>query len=255
MLVSAKQYAILATILVSHAAFADSRAVEETNYQASLSLGMTDYKNSSGRVSYENISGAVTMPLAKYLGATVSGGYTQNHVRLGSLSCDVDSSGVNAGVFARDFDIGKIGIGYARARNHWCSYSTFSGNEDGGIDTETTSANASYYFQDITVGAAYSDSRVIQGRWGQDSSATSVSAKYYPMSSLSAGLSVSRSRTDGTHQDTPYLAFEYQPEIFGNSTSLTLGLSHNEYSNSATLGITYFFDKRVDLITRDRRYR
>ncbi len=56
-------------------------------------------------------------------------------------------------------------------------------------------------------------------------------------------------------QESQSVRLEYQPEFLGNSTSLTLQFGNQEYSRSAVLGVTYFFDKRVDLLTRDRRYR
>ncbi len=250
---SAKHFVALALIVVSPAVVADSRAVEELNYQASLALGMTDNTKSSGRLTDGAIGGVVTVPLAKYLGASVSGVYSQAHISDETLSCNLDSSGIGASFFARNYDIGIVGISYSRGRGSWCSSSMFSGPNHGSIDTEGASIYAGYFFRYFTVDAGFSSSRSEESGW--DAHSYSVGAKYYHVRNLSVGLSASMTRTDGSVEHTPHLAFEYQPEIFGNSTSLTLGLSRTEYSNAVSLGITYFFDKRVDLVTRDRRYR
>ena len=256
-----KRYTILAGVLIANVAFADSRAVEESNYQASLSLGMDDPVNSSGKFTHGDLAGAVTLPLAEYLGASISGGYSQGHSDNESLSCNLDSSGIGVGLFVRDFDIGRIGVNYSRSRNSWCTYSTFGGHDHGTTDADTASASASYYFRDITVGASYAYSRSSSSgvEWldegSRDNSILSVGVRYYPINNLAASLSVSRNHNDIENRDSSTLSFEYQPDFFGNSTSLTLSLSNSEYSNSATLGVNYFFGKQVDLITRDRRYR
>ncbi len=59
-------------------------------------------------------------------------------------------------------------------------------------------------------------------------------------------------------KDTYRFVAEYQPELLDNSVSFLLGYTTQNQTTSVrivNIGVLYYFDKRVDLIVRDRQYR
>ena len=287
---SLKYLAALVAVCCAAPVYAQNRAVEELNYRVGGSYSSTrnddDPWRSGPGASTGSVGASVTMPLAKYLGATVSGSYGLTRTPFGPVPDDpyvidqwggdsgvfkTNSSDIGVALFLRDFDIGKLGAGYARGRNEWASYAhwhwCFSADvcydepatyTYGPIDIDTTRVFADYYFRDLTASAEYIDSRY-SSVWGMsNSSLYTVGATYYPLSNLSVRLALHRQPAEDEYSlalDSQSLTLEYQPEILGESTSFTLQLGNQEYSRSAMVGVTFFFDKRVDLITRDRRYR
>ena len=266
-----KRYVIAASILIAHTAMAESRSVEELNYQVSGTYGEARYDDTtygSGSSSF-GVNAKVTLPIATYFGTTISGGYAEYRVPFdfSSISGSNDDKGTfkphgsNIGIdfFLRDFDIGKVGIGYVRGRSQSAGYSTYSKEifyEY--VNSDAVTVYGDYYFQSVTAFGRYTNSKTYYHDWDTYSYDTySLGAKYYPLSNLAVDISIQRTpaTNGGQAQDSQYLSMEYQPEFLGSSTSIFLGLGHQESSKSAMIGLTYFFDKRVDLITRDRRYR
>lgn len=263
---SSKYFALFASIFIPNIVQAESRAVEETNAQASFVLGPMTSKNGNGIGDQWNASGLFTAPIARYLGVTVSGAYGENRVRSGEYGdCNLDSSLGGVGMFARDFDVGKISVNYDRERDAKCVLGSglFTGNyRYSGHDWVTVqSVAADYYFSSISIGAKSVELGVTTP---VKTITNSANLKYYPMSNLMLGLILSRQTYQGdpsnAHFDTSSITAEYQPELFGNSASVFLQASNARYpgsqdSNALTLGVTYSFGKQVDLMTRDRRYR
>lgn len=245
--------ALIALFLPS-LAVSDPRAVAGLHYQASVLFTDTDYRHSDSKAHRSSGSAAVTMPLSEYIGATLSGGYSTTHIKTEPKSCNLDSSAIGVGVFARDYEIGKLGLSHDKGRGEWCGYDFITSTTlHGTIDTAQTTAVAAYYFPRVTVGATRSWVRTSGGliQRDEDYTADSFAAQYYPLSNLSVGLGTQRSRSLDTHS----ISLEYQPDIFAKAASVSFSFAKQEYANTVILGVTYFFDNRYDLITRDRRYR
>ena len=73
----------------------------------------------------------------------------------------------------------------------------------------------------------------------------------YPTANLSLGISAHGMDAEDTYSFT----IEYQPTFFGNAASLLLNYGTQPDYHSINVGVSYFFDRRIDLKTRDRRYR
>jgi hypothetical protein len=55
-------------------------------------------------------------------------------------------------------------------------------------------------------------------------------------------------------KDTYNFSIRYQPPQFANSTSLSLVYHNASDDNGIQADISYYFDTRVSLIDRDRKY-
>ncbi len=241
-------------------ALADSQAVQETNGQASFVSG--DTYASGGRTSnIYGINGGITFPVLTYLGASLSGTY--GHTNLASNpfpnttpgsawpSCTVSSGDLDAGLFVRNSAIGKVGISYGVGRQQSHCSATFLATGTDKLDTKNYAGNAEYYFSNVTIAVVRTQTQ-IDSATNLDSDTLTTS--WYPTNNLRVGLSANGLDLKNTYS----FGLEYQPEFLDNSLSLLLGYTTQRQTietHSITVGFGYFFDKRVDLMTRDRQYR
>jgi hypothetical protein len=244
-------------------AFAEPQAVKESNYEAGFDAGDT-YVSSDRDSHFYGFNGRATYPLTTYLGASLTGVYANTKTGDAFFSqtgtpvptsppptCKLDSINLNADLFLRKTSLGRVGVRYGGGRVKSNCSATFVATGTDKLDTETVVGYAEYYFTDVTVAAARSQTD-FDGATELDSS--SLTAMWYPNNDLRLALSA-----DGRDlKDTYRFDLEYQLPIFGNASSVLLGYTTQDRTvrtHSLMVGFRYYFGKRLDVIVRDRLYR
>jgi hypothetical protein len=259
-----KRHLVAVLLLVPGAhALADSQAVERVNFEVGLASGDTSY----GGTRVGNFYGANargTVPLGDYVGAALSLAGARTNLgdafrsQTPSLTapgeppeCEIDNSNLDLDLFVRAATTGRIGIQYGAGQARSKCDATFLASGTKSLDTQTIAANAEYYFARVTIGATRTHTQ-LDGSVDLDSA--TLAAAWYPTNNLRLALAA-----DGLDlKDTYRVDLEYQAPLFGNAISLLLGYGTQdltERTQSITVGISYFFDARVELMTRDRHYR
>ncbi|OGI48688.1 MAG: hypothetical protein A2151_07315 [Candidatus Muproteobacteria bacterium RBG_16_65_34] len=260
----AKRFFLAVSLLLYGAhALADSSAVQATNFQLGFASGDTYVSGSRDSNTY-GINGSVTFPLLAYLGGSLSGAYAHTNLAANFPSetgtstsasarplCSVDRDDLAAGLFVRDPTIGRVGIGYGAGRTQSHCDATFLSTGTDTLETRNYAADAAYYFSKATLAIARTRTRL---EAGGDLNSSTLTASWYPTNNARATLSAGGLDFKNTYS----LGLDYQPEFLDNSLSLLFAYTARQQAIEArflTIGLSYYFDKRVDLITRDRQYR
>jgi hypothetical protein len=255
----------LAVCLLGSNAFAQERAVERTHFQLGVASVETDTSNStsSGAIGADLFA---TLPLGRFLGVTLGGGYERSRIRTrdvledesGQLAgsrpaCTFDSLTGTASLFVRIPSLGRVSAGYdigeLSADCDGVALFPLSGKDEQASDGYHFAAEV--YLGNFTIGANYVST---QFENGPELEATTVSASWYPLDSLKLELF----GNDLYDEDTYGLRIEHQPEIFGDGLGVHLSFATTDATPSIKtweLGIAYYFGRRVALKTRDRQYR
>lgn len=186
-------------------------------------------------------SGAYRFGIDEYFGI----GLAANAEHSDGKSYYLDSNGASAGinVFARRFDLGKVGLSYTRLYNKYdSSFDDFSTSSD------HFSASAAYYFNDVTVGASR---LAMRSDDLPDFDSASLFASVYLLDNTKLTAVVGGMDA----KDSFGLSAEYQPSVFDDSTSVSLSYSRSPDHDSISFGLNYFFNSNVPLKQRDRQYR
>ncbi|HEY8539402.1 MAG TPA: hypothetical protein VIL28_11095 [Steroidobacteraceae bacterium] len=256
--------ALVACLLCS-TAFAQERAVRQAHFELDISSVELDTSDStsSGAIGADF---AATLPLGRFFGLSLGGGYERSRVRTrevledesGQLagtrpSCTFDSIVGTATLFARVPSFGRLSVGYdiGDLSTDCDGVALFptSGKDDQSTDGYRYALEA--YLGNFTLGASHI---VTQLENGPELETTTVSASWYPLDSLKVELF----GNDLYEDDTYGLRLEHQPEIFGDGLGVHLSFAKTDASPSTRtweLGIAYYFGRRVALKTRDREYR
>lgn len=254
-------------LLGSSNALADSQAVQATNVQASFVSGDT-YAPGGRASNIYDINGGATFPLLTYLGASLSGTYGHSNLvwplivtnpspspnsttTSGPPSCTVTSGNLDAGLFFRNSAIGRVGVSYGVGRQNSNCSATFLATGTDTLNTKNYAANAEYYFSNVTLAVARAQSHLDSAN---NLDSDTLTASWYPINNMRVGLSANGLDFKNTYS----FGLEYQPEFLDNSLSILFGYATQRQTietHSITVGFGYFFEKRVDLITRDRQYR
>jgi hypothetical protein len=252
---------ILLLLLPSLAAMANTAAVSATNYQVQGDTG--DTYSSGDRVTYFYMLGATaTIPLGHYLGASLAGHYGNNTLlptpTTNALNaahpwgeCSYHSSGLDASLFTRAADIGRVGIGYGSNKLDARCDASFVATDSNTLSTKTYRTDAEYYFSSVTIAAAWARTKFESGA---DQTYDALTASWYPTQVTRISLTA-----DGLDFKNTYnFAVEYQPQFLDNALGVALSITtqHETISTQTiSLGLRYYFGTNVDLITRDRNYR
>jgi hypothetical protein len=259
----AARFIALLLLLCAASAQADSRAVQAFNYQAGIASGSTSPSGGSDSNTY-GLNGAATFPLLTYLGGTISGAYS--HTNLATSfpngttstalagtrpSCSTDNGNLDAGLFVRNSNFGRVGVAYGTGKIQSHCNATFIPTSTDKLSTKSYSANAEYYFSKITVGVTRVKTHL---GTASDLDSDTLTTSWYPINDARLALSAS-----GLDMKKTYgLDFEFQPDFLDNSMSLSLGYAVQKQTITThfiSVGLIYYFDTHVDLITRDRQYR
>lgn len=246
-----KHYAVVGLcFLCCKSALSESRAVESVNYQAGIAFSKTAV-GFGGNAKNWGINGVVTLPVAEYFGASLAANYARSDLETDLISCEPQAKDLTAGFFLRDYEKGEFGVSYGHTRSESCVFSSVTGATIRDAQSDHFTAHASYYFSAWTVGASRSRTVRTDAFDDQTSYASSLIAAYYPSSNVS--ISAAADRHD--HSDDYRLRVEFQPGFLGNAASLAAGYGWGSDSRTISIGATFYFDKRHELILRDRYYR
>lgn len=246
-----KHYAVIGLCLVCcKSALSESRAVESVNYQAGIAFSKADWDFGQNGKNW-GINGAVTLPVAEYFGASLSASHDRSDFEGDLISCEIQGRRLAGGLFLRDYEKGEFGVIYGHTRSESCSFSSVTGASIQDVQVDDFTAHASYYFSAWTVRASRSRTVLSRAFDERTNYASSLVATYYPTSNVS--ISAAADRHD--HSDDYRLRVEFQPGYLGNAASLIAGYGWSLDSRTITIGATYYFEKRPELIVRDRYYR
>lgn len=243
---------------------AQDRAVGGAHMELDVESIETDTSDStsSGAIGADLIA---TIPIGRYLGASLGGGYTRSRVRTrdvltesnGALpgerpNCTFDSLGGEASLFFRMPTLGRAGVAYNIGDvSADCDVTVFpvSGKDD--LSTDGYRFEAEAYLGKFTLGAEHARTKLEDG---PEIEATTLFASWYPIESVKIQLS----GNDLYDEDAYGILLEHQPEMFGDGLGVRLGFSTTDVSPRTRmfeLGVSYYFGRKVSLLTRDRQYK
>lgn len=256
---------IAALLLAGSNAFAQTRAVESTNFE--FDLESTD-RDTSGSTSNGTLGGNITgtMPIGSWFAASLSGGYSTSRGRTrdvlrnedGSLSgirpsCNFDTLDGELSLFARRPTWGKIGVSYGFGDvSADCGVdSIFLPTGDDTLDSERYRVDMEVYLGDFTLGASHSTTSLDSG---PDLETLAGAASWYPIDSLKITLH----GNDLYDEDTYGIVLEHQPEFLGDGFGVRVGYAETDGTpgvRTINIGLSYYFGTKVPLKARDRQYR
>lgn len=215
---------LLFAVCLCSAAYAQgNRAVSETNGEGAVRY------TEGGLIE---ASGNLNLPIADLLGLTLGASLIEDD--------DHDGHGFFAGLFARDFMIGHVGV--------VASLDELDG--PGGRDVELTTweALAAIYLGNADVFASWAHLDIDPGRL-RDDSLGSIGAAWYvqPDIRLFGALGFDDAN------DTYNFGFEVQPSVFGQRASLRFDYTDGDaIDGTVTAAFRYFFAQPKTLQTRMR---
>lgn len=217
-----------------------NRAVLETNYE--IEAG---YQNKSVGDEY-TVDGRLTMPLLRFGGVSLLGGYERLEGDSGVL--DSDTYSVGGELFMRDYDIGRLGaqvLYLNQSFDHPNNVVSFNDNST----AKVYSATGEYYYRKFTLSGSrtYIDFDHVDNveSWG-------LGGLFYVTDNIRLGIA-----GDYANDKTIY-AFRaaLQPALFGNSAEVSVGYADvGNGDHTYSVSLAYYFDKRPALIDRDRKLR
>lgn len=239
---------------------AETKAVQATNFLIGFTTGDT-YLSGKRTSNFFDINGDVTFPLAPYLGASLSAGYGNSNLATNPFpgsgssgawpSCTVRNESLEADLFLRDPGLGRVGVGRGRGALKSRCNATFLSTGSDSLTTDDVTARAEYYFPAVTLGVARGK---VSLEAGAELDSETLTVGWYPGKNALITFSA-----DGLDFENTYrLGLEFQPVIIDNALSLFVGYvtqRKDVTSHTIVFGFNYFYEKRIDLITRDRRYR
>jgi hypothetical protein len=221
------------TLCLFSTAVAENRGIEETNY--SLFGSISDEDNGSSM----SLAGQARFPIANYTGANIIVGYSDFNGKNNYIDSSTNSFGL--GVFIRDYDLGIINASYMYSQSE--SDSSIS-NLKNNIDS--ISLSGTYYHKEFDLGLGRFKAKVDSG---SSLNTSSASVSYYVNENLKVGATVIKMDADDT-----YYFIAYQPRAFGNVAALSVAYQDASINDTFTISLAYYFDTKVSLKDRARRY-
>jgi len=229
-----KKYVVfVGALCLSSTAVAENQGIEKANYGVSGSISDAD---SGSRMSF---AGQARVPVAKYTGASITGRYSNFNGKNNYI--DSSTKSVALSIFARDYDLGIINAGYGYSRTEADSAIVNSKNS-----IDSISLSGTYYYREFDLGLGRSKAEPDIGN-SQNTSSASVS--YYVNENIKAGATILKMDAD----DTNYF-ISYQPRSFGNAAALSVSYQDSTINDTLTVSLAYYFDTKVSLKDRARRY-
>jgi hypothetical protein len=242
----------------------EPKAVQKTNLSLGLVASDSDTKDSTSAGTF-GLNGIVTMPIGKYIGASLGGTYSRTTARTSDVlldvtspdatrpSCRFNNSDLSAGVFARLPSLGRVSASYGNGNlSADCGdQSMFVSTGDDEMGTNSYRIGAEAYLGNFTFGANHTETELEDGPTLESNL---FSASWYPINSLRVTLSGG----DQFEQDTYGIELEHQPEFMGDSLGVVLGYSvvdREQEVGTISFSVMYHFGTKVELKTRDREYR
>jgi hypothetical protein len=242
----------------------EAKAVQKTNFSLGLVASDSDTKDSTSNGTF-GLGGTWTMPIGKFLGASLGGAYSRSTARTSDVLLDVTSANstrpscrfnnrdLSASLFARLPSLGRVSVSYGNGllTSDCGEQSTFVSTGDDEMGTDSYRAAAEAYLGNFTVGANHTSTELEDG---PTLKSNIFSASWYPMTDLRVTLSGG----DLYDQDTYGIEIEHQPEFMGESLGVSLGYSvvdREQQVGTISFSVVYHFGTKIELKTRDREYR
>jgi hypothetical protein len=170
-----------------------------------------------------------------------------------SQSCSFSDTDLGATLFARDPSLGRVGLSYGRGKfsSNCGDRSLFLPTADDSMTTKSLRAFAEWYWRDLTLAAARTETSFERGDKLKSNSAT---LSWYPIDNLRVALTAN----DLYDQHEYGILLVNQPEFLGNGFSVSLGYSVRNVQpevRTVSFNLIYHFGTEVNLIDRDRKYR
>ncbi|MFO7305110.1 MAG: hypothetical protein C0P74_006270 [Gammaproteobacteria bacterium] len=253
---------VLASLATAHA---QSRAVESLHFEADFESTDSDSSGSTSNGTL-GLNLRSTIPLGSLFGTSLSAGYSETRIRTrrvvenedGTLpgvrpSCNFDNLNGELGVFARRPTLGRIAVSYGVGRlSADCSQpSFFLPSGDDSMSTDHYTVAAELYWRNFTLGASRT---TVSLEDAPEIETTTVTGSWYPLDSLR----VSVFGNDLYDEDTYGIELEHQPQFLGDGFGIHLSYANTDSeprTRTVSLGLTYYFGRRVPLLVRDRQYR
>lgn len=243
---------------------AEVKAVQKTNFSLGLIASDSDTKDSTSNGTF-GLGGQVTMPIGKYVGATLGGAYSRSTARTSDVlldaaastetrpSCRFNNTDLSASLFVRWPQWGRVSAGYGNGQlsSDCGDQSAFVSTGDDELGTDNYRFGAEAYLGNFTFGANYTSTELEDG---PKLESNLFSASWYPINSVRVTLSGG----DLYEQDTYGIEIEHQPEFMGDSLGAVLGYSvvdREQEVGTISFSVVYHFGTKVELKTRDREYR
>ena len=236
---------ILACCLPLAVSATENQAITDTNFQADLAYSTSEY------FDHVILSGIVNLPISDNLGASLGAiaSNTNGKTVNGGRGIDSKLYGLNALVFVRNQNMGRLGLGYALAHseNDESNSSSFPDERD----IHGYRLLGEYYLDTITLTGSRNYSADDDDN---EFFSSTLAVAWYVQDNIR--LNIARLM----HQDQydSIILLELQPALMNNAMSISLAYEKDsDDSDFDTYGISvsYFFGTRVSLIDRDRKYR
>ncbi len=254
-----------AALLLATGVFAQSRAVQSTNFE--LAVESTD-SDTSGSTSNGTLGANLrgTLPLGGLFGVSLNGEYSRSRVRTRDVlaiddgsnsairpSCSFENTGGEVSLFVRRPTLGKIALSYGIGQlSADCSVnSVFLPTGDDSLDSDRQRLDVDLYLGNFTLGGSYTELNLDDA---PKLETTTMSASWYPLDSLKISLS----GNDQYEENTYGIFVEHQPEFLGNGFGVNIGYAKTDgepNTRAISIGLSYYFGTSVTLKDRDRHYR
>jgi hypothetical protein len=231
-----KKYAVILTALcLPGTTMAENLGIEKMNFALSALTSDSDIGNEI------SVSGRARFPLAGHFGASISGKYSDFNGKNGYL--DSSTNFASLGIFVRKFDLGIINATYDYSRSEFDP--TFDNSKK---SIHTISLSGTYYFNDFDFGL---------GRSKVDPDSDSVSSfntskasiSYYVDNNFVIGATILKMDADDS-----VISASFQPTSFGNNVAISASYLDSDTNDTFSVSLRYYFDTKVSLKDRARRY-
>jgi hypothetical protein len=256
---------VVGTAIASSATAAD-RAVQSTHYQVSVSGEFRQYDLGSdidGDEVGAALGASLVLPIGRYFGASAELEFEKSVSEDERYDQEYSESDTDiwtgiVGLFYRDPEFGRVSVGYGRSRLSYDATYRYFGSSYDVSDSFTSSAwllSAESYVGPVTIGL--DASREIGGDEDTDDDIGKVvRARWYVAPNVRLGLTALLDDED----DFYGADIEFQPAFLRDVCGFFLAYDHvggeSSYgSDSVRVGVNFYFNQRVDLLTRDRHYR
>jgi len=215
-------------------AIGDTTGIEETNYRAGISGRNSDSGNSF------SFSGVVRAPLVNNTGISLNVGLSEHN----GVDNYVDQSNksIGLGVFLREYELGLIQLRY--------NYSETVADIPSStlkMNTDSLSLFGIYYIHNFNFSLFRS---ALKSDDGDKFNNLNIGLSYYFTDNFNTSLSFGGMES----KDNNAISMYYQPKKFNNTIGISVNYSTSDRVDSYGLSVTYYFDTKVSLIDRNRRY-
>lgn len=214
--------------------------VIESNAEVELLYSVGDLSNDI------QLNAGFNFPVREYIGASINTNI--QHDRGKGDIVDAERFSLDGSLFLRDFSTGKITAFYGFERTNFDIPQTSPSPDT--VDRQRYGVSVDYYLSNFTLGLIQAFNRFDPASIGTFK-IFGVSGWWYPNDNIRLFLSVGFIDAEGSYS----FGFVDQPNFLKNLFSVSYYYSRTENSERHNYVLTYYFDKKIALKERDRKYR